>query len=47
MRRKPEWAGLQSCASINTLCTKIHLGESAKEGPYMRTEVAFFFGAWV
>ena len=38
-RSKPEWAGLQSGASIQTLCNKIRLGERLKEGPYMRPEV--------
>ena len=39
-RRKPEWAGLQSGASIQTLCNKLRLGESATEGPYNRVMVA-------
>ena len=40
-RRKPEWAGLQSGASIETLCNKIRLGvKNATEGPYDRPQVA-------
>ena len=40
-RRKPEWAGLQSGASIQTLCNKIRLGvKNATEGPYDHPQVA-------
>ena len=40
-RRKPEWAGLQSGASIQTLCNKIRLGvKNTTEGPYDRPQVA-------
>lgn len=44
-RRKPEWAGLASGASINTLCNKIRLGDSAEDGPHMRPAVEAIKGS--